>query len=167
MKIKYHFLLIGLLLLIVMSGCFSSKGLTKYEETVEEVALRKAIENRDFIIEVDRMLPMNGRSRALTSLYSLEIKGEDVKSYLPYFGRAYNIPYGGGDGLTFESTITEYQSSLDAKGRTVVEFKTKTNDDQFVFRIHIFPNGSASVDVMSDNRQSISFQGTASGKQTE
>lgn len=167
MNVKYYFVLIVLFLSVIISGCSSSKSLSKEEKAAKGVVLHKAIENRDFVIEVDRMLPLNGRSRTLTSSYSVEIKGEEVKSHLPYFGRAYSIPYGGGDGLIFESTITEYRSSFDDKGKAIIEFKARTNDDQFVFRINIFPNGSASIDVTSNNRQSISFQGTASDKQTE
>lgn len=167
MKVKYYFVLMGILLSVLMTGCFSSKSATKEDKAAKEIALRKAIENRDFVIEVDRMLPANGRSRTLTSPYSLTIKNEEVKSHLPYFGRAYSVPYGGGDGLIFESTITDYKSSFDAKGNAVIEFKTKTSDDLLVFRVNIFPNGSTSIGVTSNNRQPISFQGTTSEKQVE
>ena len=46
---------------------------------------------------------MKGRSRALTSDYSIEIRNDSVFSYLPYFGVAYNVPYGGGKGLIFNA----------------------------------------------------------------
>ena len=160
MKTKQLFILTGLFLLII-SGCSSSRGLTKDEKVAKEIALHKAIENREFLIEVNRMNPLSGSSRILTSSYSLEVKGEEVKSYLPYVGRAYNIPYGGGNGLIFNSTITEYQSSFDNKGKAVIEFKTKSENDLYVYNIEISPNGAASVKVSSNNRQAIMFSGTA------
>ncbi|MDR2917353.1 MAG: DUF4251 domain-containing protein [Tannerella sp.] len=123
MKTKYYFALIGLFLSVIISGCSSSKALTT-EGAAQEAELRKAIENHEFVIDVDRMLPMSGPSRTLTSSYSLEINGDKVKSYLPYFGRAYSVPYGGGEGLVFDSTITDYQSSFDNKGKATIEFKT-------------------------------------------
>ncbi|MDR2913597.1 MAG: DUF4251 domain-containing protein [Tannerella sp.] len=43
----------------------------------------------------------------------------------------------------------------------------KTDEDQFVYRIDIFSNGSSSINVTSENRQSISFSGTASAKKPE
>ncbi len=166
MKVKYYFVLMGIFLSAIISGCSSSKALTA-EEAAQEAALRKAIENRELVVDVDRMLPMSGPSRSLTSSYSLEINGDKVNSNLPYFGRAYSVPYGGGDGLVFESTITDYQSSFDNKGKATIEFKTKTDEDQFIYRVEIFSNGSSSINVTSENRQSISFSGTASPKKAK
>lgn len=164
---RYYVVVAGLVLSIFMLGCSSSRSLTKEEKAAKEVVLRKAIENRGFVVDVDRMLPMSGRSRTLTSPYSLEINGEQVKSHLPYFGRAYSVPYGGGDGLNFEATVTDYTSSFDSKGKASVAFQAKTKEDQYSFRLEIFPNGSTSIQVTSVNRQGISFQGTTSDKKSE
>jgi len=150
-----------LFLSVIMSGCSASKSSQKEEKAANEVVLREAIEKRAYIVEVDRAIPMSGSSRMLTSPYSLEVNGEEVKSHLPFFGRAYSVPYGGGDGLIFDSVITDYQLSFEKKGKYLIEFKTKSKEDRLVYRIHIFPNGSASIDVTSDNRQQISFNGKA------
>ena len=158
---KQIFIVTSILLSILLSGCSSMKTMTAEDRNVKETALKEAIEKREFIIDVDRMMPTGGRSRVLTSSYSLEINGEDVKSHLPFEGRAYSIPYGGGEGLIFNSKISEYVSSVDAKGRAVIEFRTKTKEDQYVYRIEIYPNGSASIHVRSNNRQAISFSGKA------
>jgi hypothetical protein len=157
---RLYAILTGIFLSIMITGCSSSKGLTKEEKA----ALREAIESREYTVDVDRMLPMSGRSQALTSSYSLEIKGNRVRSYLPYYGRAYSVPYGGGDGLNFESEITGYESSFDTKGQATVEFETKTKEDLCRFRLEIFPDGQTSIHVTSVNRQAISFHGTATGK---
>lgn len=167
MKMKHFIVTIGILLTLLASACSSSKGLTKEEKAEKEAVLRKAIENNAFSIDVDRVLPMSGRSRALTSSYSVEVDGDTIKSHLPYFGRAYSVPYGGGDGLNFTSGISEYTVSFNAKGKAVVELKTKTIEDQFVFRIEIYSNGSASIHVSMLNRQPITFQGTMVNKKTE
>jgi hypothetical protein len=167
MKLKYCFVWVGLFLAVILSGCSASKGLTKEEKAAKEAELRKAIENRTFIVEVDRALPMSGQSRMLTSPYSLEINGDKVKSYLPYFGRAYSVPYGGGEGLIFESVVTDYQSTVDKKGKTIIEFKTKSKEDRLEYRVHISSSGSASIDVTSENRQPISFHGKADTKKKE
>jgi hypothetical protein len=154
----------GLILSIGMSGCASLKGPTKEERAEKAAVLRKAIEDRACVVEVDRMFPASGRSQTLTSPYALEIDGDRVKSHLPYFGRAYSIPYGGGDGLHFESTVTDYTSSFDRAGKAVIEFQTKSGEDRHTFRLEIRPDGSAFVSVTSVNRQGISFRGTASEK---
>jgi hypothetical protein len=138
--------------------------LTKEEKVENEAKLREAIENRTFIVEVDRALPSSGSARTLTSPYSLTINGDEVKSHLPFFGRAYSVPYGGGDGLIFESSITDYQLTFDKKGMATIVFKTKTKEDQFTYLIHIFTNGSSTIQVSSNNRQPISFNGKSSIK---
>ena len=166
MRVKNYFTWAVLLLSLIITGCSTSKGLTKEEKIAIETALREAIENRTFVVEVNQALPMGGNMRILTSPYSLTVNGDEVKSHLPFFGRAYNAPYGGGEGLIFESTITDYQLSFDKKGKALIEFKTKSKEDQLAYRVNIFTNGSASIDVTSVNRQSISFAGKASPPKT-
>ena len=60
-------------------------------------------------------MPMKGGSKHLTSDYSLEIRNDSVYSYLPYFGVAYNVPYGGGKGLNFSAPLSEYTSTYSKK----------------------------------------------------
>jgi hypothetical protein len=150
-----------LILAVFMSGCSAARGLSKEERIAEEAALREAIENRMYVIEVDRAIPMSGSSRMLTSPYSLTINGDEVKSHLPFFGRAYTIPYGGGEGLIFETTSINYQLTWEKRGKAVIEFNANTQEDRHIFRIQIFANGSSSISVTPTNRQSISFSGRA------
>ena len=104
-------------------------------------------------------IDMRGRSIPLTSLYSLEIRNDSVISYLPYYGRAYSIPYGGGNGLNFKAPLKEYNMKLDKKGNSVITFTARNPEDKFDFRVKVYSNGSTSIDVNMQNRQSISFQG--------
>jgi hypothetical protein len=163
---RQYVILISLLLSMILISCSSSKGLSKEDKAAKETALKEAIEKREFHIDVDRMNPMSGKTQHLTSSYSLDIDGDKVKSYLPFFGKAYSIPYGGGKGLIFESAITDYESSYDSKGKAIINFKTKTDEDTYNFRVEIFPNGSTSINVFSVNRQAISFSGTASERKS-
>jgi hypothetical protein len=103
---------------------------------------------------------MRGRSRFLTSNYSVEIRNDSVFSYLPYFGIAYSVPYGGGGkGLIFDEKITNYKLTFDKKGTAKIQFKTRTNEDSFVYYLSIYSSGDADVYVTPTNRQSISFRG--------
>ena len=162
METRNYFTWAVLFVSLILAGCSASKGLTREERIAQETALREAIEKRAFVVAVDKAFPVGEGMRVLTSPYSLTVNGNEVKSYLPFFGRAYSVPYGGGAGLIFDSTITDYQLLFDKKGKATIEFKTKSKDDQFVYNVSIFVNGSASVNVMSVNRQSISFTGKAS-----
>lgn len=121
--------------------------------------IKSMINNKCYTIDVNRMIPMSGPTKALSSSYSLAIKGDSVISYLPYMGEAYSIPYGGGKGLNFEAPITDYSLKFDKKGTAKIKFKARTSEDNFSFYVQIFNNGSTSINITPQNRQSISFYG--------
>lgn len=141
---------------------------SKHEKKAQrEKEVKEWIDGKHFTIEVDRALPLRGRMVHLTSSYSLELRGDSVLSYLPYFGRAYHVPYGGGNGMRFEEPITDYAVTYDKKGKTILLFDTKTDEDKYTFFIEIYPNGSTTIQVTPVNRQSISYYGEITGPKEE
>ena len=157
MKKKKQIFMLLLALLVGLPTLSAQSKQEKKEQKKE--AVKKLIASENYKIDVRTAMPMRGRSIPLTSPYSLEIRNDSVISYLPYFGRAYSIPYGGGDGLNFRAPLKEYDMKMDKKGNAVIEFVARNPEDRYEFRAKVFPNGSASIDVNMQNRQSISFQG--------
>ena len=100
------------LILLCLSGMLAMQPATAQSRSEKkaqtERSVREALNAGQYKIKVDYMQPMRGRSRALTSDYSIEIRNDSVFSYLPYFGVAYNVPYGGGKGLIFNAPLTGY-----------------------------------------------------------
>ena len=91
---------IFMLLLALLVGIPTLSAQSKKEKKEQKKeAVKNLIESENYKIDVNTAMPMRGRSIPLTSSYSLEIRNDSVISYLPYYGRAYSIPYGGGDGL--------------------------------------------------------------------
>lgn len=151
---------IFMLLLALLVGIPTLSAQSKKEKKEQKKeAVKKLIESENYKIDVNTAMPMRGRSIPLTSSHSLEIRNDSVISYLPYYGRAYSIPYGGGDGLNFKAVLKEYSMEMDKKGNAVIEFIARNPEDRYEYRVKVFPNGSASIDVNMQNRQSISFQG--------
>ena len=99
--------------------------------------------------------------------YSLEIRNDSVYSYLPYFGVAYNVPYGGGKGLNFSAPLSEYTSTYSKKGNAKITLKVRNEEDNYLYNITIYPNGSSNIQVTPTNRQSISFSGEMDLKKKE
>ena len=157
MKTKKQILMLLLALLVGFPTLSAQSKKEKKEQKKE--AVKKLIASENYKIDVQTALPMRGRSIPLTSPYSLEIRNDSVISYLPYFGRAYSIPYGGGDGLNFRTPLKEYSMEMDKKGNAVIKFIARNPEDRFEFRAKVYSNGSTSIDVNMQNRQSISFQG--------
>lgn len=160
-----HIRLLFLLGIVLLTGGQSLYSQTKKEKKEQkEKEIKEMIDERRFTIDVDRALPMGGRTVNLTSPYSLEMRGDSAISYLPYFGRAYSLPYGGGDGLRFEESITDYQSTFNKKGTARIKFVARTKEDTFRFDVQVFSNGSSIINVTPTNRQQITYQGELAPK---
>lgn len=122
-------------------------------------AIKTALEAKDYKVEVTFMTPMKGRSRALTSSYYLAVRNDSIFSCLPYVGEAYSVPYGGGKGLVFDAPIERYEAEPGKKGRMEIQIKTRNEEDSYLYRLTVQPNGSVSVNVQPTRRQPISFSG--------
>lgn len=150
-------ILLGLICLTVAMPTTAQNRNEKKART--ERAVKEAIAAKQYKINVDRMQPMRGGSRNLTTNYTLEIRNDSVFSYLPYFGVAYNAPHGGGKSLNFNASITGYTTRALKKGKIQIDFKTRSDEDNYEYRLTIFPDGSTSIHVQPMNKQSISFTG--------
>ena len=105
------------------------------------------------------MIPAKGPGRALTTDYSLTLRNDSLISYLPYAGRAYNIPYGGGKALNFEAPVGKYQKKTRKNGDTEITVKLKNEEDSYIYRLTISKDGSAWIYIQPTQRQGISFSG--------
>ena len=133
---------------------------TPNKKKSKEGAIKELIKSGNYKIEVSIAYPRGGASVPLTSSYSLEVRNDSVISYLPFYGRAYSIPYGGGDGLNFKSSLDEYEVEPNPKKEKYeIKMKTRTSEDTFRFNLDIFFNGSSRIDVIMQNRESISYSG--------
>ena len=147
---------------LVISGC----GILS-SETREERAAREAreaqmvvdgIQNADFTINIDRMYPLRGTPKTVTS-YSVQVKDGVLYSHLPYMGRAWRVPYGGGHALNFDAKYGNYSVVQTRQDGYEIRIFVKTDEDEHLYRITLFDNGSATVDVQSQNRDRISYSG--------
>lgn len=155
-------LVLGITLLVEGQSLFAQSKKEKREQ--KEMQVKEMLESGRFIIDINRAVPMSGRAVNLTSPYSLELRGDSVLSYLPYFGRAYSAPYGGGKGLNFTETVSEYDLSYDKKEAVRIKFRTRTDEDNYAFNIQVFPNGSSTISVTPVNKQGITFYGEVTPK---
>lgn len=146
------------LAMISLSGCATSEE--KAAQMAELSAnVTNALNNRDYTIAIDRMYPMRGSSRHISFGYSVEVRNDTLISYLPYFGRAYNVPYGGGKGLNFSAPISSYQEYMKRNGLRHIEIGVTNEEDTYIYTIDVFDNGNSSVEVRARQRERISYSG--------
>jgi hypothetical protein len=150
-----------LAMLVLTAGCSTSaSGLSRQErKAMVAAAVQRNLSNLHFKINVNTMYPQRGVPKHLDYGYEVKVQGDSLYSYLPYFGRAYNIPYGGGKGLNFSERIAEKQVTHPKAGLTSVVLFVQNNEDQYLYTIEVFDNGKASVYVRSREREAISYSG--------
>ena len=147
-------------LVLVLTACSTGNSLVKAERQAQVAQLvEEALERSNYTIAVDWMKPLGGVARHVSSNYELNINGDEVDSYLPYVGEAYRLPYGGGKGLNFKSKIMNYSIVKMTDNRYLVEFDVNNDEDIYHYRIDVFTNGKAIIDIIAQDRDAISFDG--------
>lgn len=148
----------GLLALLLAACATKAERAAQLARTQEMVA--KALADRHYKITVQTMTPRRGGSRPVTPDFMLEVRGDTLASYLPYFGRAYSIPYAGqGKGLHFTERIRDYTADRPKEGLTRIALRVTNEEDSYLFVINVFDNGQATIDLQPREREHISYSG--------
>lgn len=126
--------------------------------------IRQQVDERQYEIIVRQAFPLGGTPIMLTTPYSLTIIGDSINSYLPYFGRAWNVPYGGGKALNFTGHIREYYSTWVSDQQVRIAIIVENDEDIYQYDVEVFLNSSAYINVSCRNRQTIGFSGEMRGE---
>ena len=157
---KYILPLLAAVLAVSACGILGSE--TREERVAREAReskmVRQAIESGQFTIEIDRMYPLRGTSKMVNN-YSIKVKDDVLISYLPFIGQAWRVPYGGGHGLNFDAPVLNYTAVHNGKDGYEIRIFVRTDEDEHLYRLTVFDNGRASLDVQSGNRDRISYTG--------
>ena len=152
--------------LVMIVGCATAEE--RAARAAEQAkAVKAALQERNYQIAVNRMYPSRGASKSLSYGYSVEVRNDSLISYLPYFGRAYDVPYGGGNGLNFSAPIRNYQESQPKSNLRHSEIDVKNDEDIYLYTLDIFDNGSTDINLRSRQRDPISFSGEMEFRQKE
>ncbi len=160
--------------MLFLTTCFTlyaaqAQGVERNKEDDKAGSINNLISAKNFVFKAQFALPMGGRSIQLTSDYDVQIKGDTVQAYLPYFGRAFSAPMNPNEsGIQFTSTHFDYQQTASKKKKQswniTIQPKDAQDVRQLIFRV--FENGSATLQVVSNNRQTISYNGYVAERRT-
>ncbi len=158
---KIFFLTLILLSASVVFAQEMTRKERKAAQKAEQIEKTKAlIESNAWQFDANTMLPTAGKSRTLSTNYNIKVEGEQLSSYLPYFGRAYRAEYGSTDSpLIFESGISDYTVEDGKKDSKVIKFKVSNKNDRLNYTLTVSENGSSTLFINSTDRQPISFHG--------
>lgn len=167
--------------LLLLSCLFATAEKKQKADTAGLNKIVQLVQSRVFYVEVDQAFPSGNSSVTINSKYGQKrIGGEGYVSLannegqiffmdtvatgrLPFFGRAYSVPYGEGGGVEFQKAKINDQSFkiVNKRKKQYVEYKFSVRNRNDVFTIHmeIYSNGNCTVNVTSNNRASISYAG--------
>jgi hypothetical protein len=127
------------------------------EKRMEEV--KNMILDKSFVFVPTHAMPLGGGSVQLTYTFEAEIKGDSIFSYLPFYGVAYHVEYGGrNSAFDFSLPIENYEMDEDEKGYRI-NLEVKNKMDYITYSFHISELGYSTLNVTSTNRQAISYYG--------
>ena len=168
MKNHMHFFgWVALFSIVFFYACGTSQKTVEKEKLA--VDIRKAVEIPDFTFKATHAYPPGYKSIYLSPYYDLKVSADTVKVYLPYYGRAYRAPLTPSEGgYRFTSTDFEYGVRKGKKkGNWDLLLTLRDLDRPLVFRLDLWENGTARLDISDADRQSISFQGDVVVKREE
>lgn len=141
---------------------FTGTGIAqeKQDEENKKQLIERLVNDKNFVFVAQSANPMGGRNIILTSIYDVRVSGDTIHSQLPYFGRAFVAPiYPTQSPLQFTTTEFEYKLEEKKDGGYEITMIPKDNRDIRQLFLHVSDEGHAWLQVFSNNRQPISFNG--------
>lgn len=150
------FALITLAIAVLIAGCTT----TRHDQKLTPIQLQSLVKKQRFLFTAESVSPLRGNIKILTTPYDVTLKKDTLVCFLPYFGRAYQAPISQTDvGVKFTSTKFEYSVMPGKKDSWEVKIVPKDNTDIRQMNFDIFNDGSASLDILSNFRDAISYRG--------
>jgi hypothetical protein len=136
---------------------WSHRQLSRHKPSKKErqqAAVLGAIARKRWHIDVTSMNTLRYGSRTVTTDFYLELRGDTLRSYLPYLGQVHMPTLSPSIGLNFEEPVLTYK-----EGRQI-DIDVKTLEDSYHYVIDISDDGQAHIRVQPLKRDPISFDGT-------
>ncbi len=152
------------LLLLIVAICVINisygQDSKKEKKAKKEEEIKNLIDSQKYVFKAQTAFPMGKRSINLNTDYDVSVSKDAVVSYLPYYGRAYSATPGSSNGLDFTSKDFEYTIN-ETKRKDGWDIVIKPKDTQLARELLLtaFKNGSANLQVTSNDKQNISYSG--------
>ena len=144
-----------------VSTLASAQTASQNKKAARVAAVKDKIENQTYTFNADFAYPLHGGQRYLTPYYDLRLTKDSVIAYLPYFGQVYMDASLNPDdaGIKFSTVKFSYKIEPTKKGGwhiTIIPGNVKYVDKML---LDVYSNGSSSLQVMSNFRDEIRFEG--------
>jgi Domain of unknown function (DUF4251) len=149
------------IILFFLLGTVTLTQVAFTQDSDKDSAVKNLIASQNYVFEAQTVIPSRGQLRQLTYGYDMKVSKDTIDTYLPYFGRAYSASaYSTEEALKFVSSDFDYSVKNRRKGGWDISIDTKDLNDNKKMVLSVQESGYASLQVTSNNRQPISFNGT-------
>ncbi len=145
-------------LVVLLMVSFLGLGMV-HAQGLDAARVKEVVASKSFRFIPQTAFPMGGSPRQLTPGFDMSISGDSLNTYLPYFGRAFTAPDPGEGGFRFISKDFSYQAKEKKQRSWEIMIRPADNREVRQMVLRIFENGSATLQVNSNNRQPIHFNG--------
>ncbi len=157
-----------IILLAISVNSIHAQNISRKEKRRQKAAqkaeqirqIRETINSKNFIFKAETVKPINSKRLTLRSDFGIEIRGDSIFSYLPYFGNNYqrDLTSFKNSPLGFMLPIEKYRRSGTNEGYKI-EIKIINQNEYINLVFHISKTGYTSLSASFLIRQSISFEG--------
>lgn len=137
----------------------SKKELKQERELQKQKETEALINAKNFVFDAEKVYPQSGRMINLDyNTYTLKFNADNAICDLPFFGRGFNVGYGSDGGIKFEGKPEKI--TVEQKGKKyIIKTTVKGANDVYDLLFTIFYDGGTSLNINSNNRAAISYDG--------
>tara|TARA_R110002020_G_scaffold294690_4_gene510462 strand:+ start:2120 stop:2617 length:498 start_codon:yes stop_codon:yes gene_type:complete len=153
--------LIPLILIFLIFISFEGKAQSDEKKDQKFELVKSLIESKNYEFEGDWAYPLRGTSiNLIGNPNSLEIKGDSVDIYLPFFGVSRISGYENEGGFKYEGPVKDYVVDYnEKKNKIIINFTVQDRSESLDITITAFSKSSVDVNVNSDRRDVMKYRG--------
>ena len=153
-----NFVLFGIISLFLIT-CISCK--TSKNSYADRTDLLSLVASKEFEIENNWALPLRGAQiNLITNDNHLRFSNDSIIIFLPYFGvRQFSGGYNAEAGIRYSGLVEELQVDSSFKDKVELRFETNTGTEQIRYILSMYPNGNTNLQLMTNQRDNISYRG--------
>ncbi len=145
--------------LLLFVGCASQQERAEQRALIRQ-AVEEAVASRHFRIDINTMNTLRYGARTVTPDFFLELRGDTLRSYLPYLGQVHQAPFFSPSvGLNFNALVLRLIQSRPKTNRSRFDIDVKSQEDTYHYSIDLFDSGEAYIRVNPQHRDPVSFDG--------
>jgi len=157
---------------IIIPAQAQNKKEQKNEKNAQAYTEIKALINSGiYIFESDWATTQKGnRINLISNPNFLKMDHENATADLPYFGvsQSPSVGFSGSGGIEFDGVIKDLKVDFnDKKQKVIIKFSAQNKTENFNATLAVYRSGNANLSIISNSRNSISYDGKVSKMKEE